>query len=118
MLKPVVITLVLLLAPGPCPGLLCHAWCDPGEAAEDGCHWPDSGESTRVAALAGCHTLSPADSGFVVESVRAGMASVADCPPDPLSEIVGRLADGRCVVADPSPGSAADRRPLVSALRI
>lgn len=118
MLKPVVITLVLLLAPGPCPALLCHAWCDPIAVADDGCHWPDSDEGARVAALAGCHTLSPADAGFLVESVRAGMGSIADCPPDPLTDLVGSPAVGPRIAAARPPGPAADRRPLRTALRI
>lgn len=118
MLKAVIIPIVLLLAAGPSPALLCQAWCDPMEAAENGCHWPESDDAARVAAVAGCATPSPAESGFIAESVRSGMDSAAECPPDLLADLVAPSANGPRIVADRSPTSAADRRPLDTSLRI
>lgn len=111
------VLIVLSLAMGQNAVLLCQAWCDPHEAAADGCH-SDRALSPSLTGNDHCNDTFGAIA-FVREDVRRGTST----PDAPHAVVIPafRFAPPPTDIRsghDPGQQSLHEARPLVTPLRI
>lgn len=119
MFRATVLSIVLTLVAGPTATTLCKAWCDPAEAAAQGCHHNDASTSATLSGTGDCANPLFTAAVLVREDVRRSIVS----PDTHQGLIVTRYrysdsTSGTHVRDEPGRGSPLPQRPLVTALRI
>lgn len=114
------VLVVVTLAVGQSPSLLCKILCEPDAAAASGCHHGDSGGNTSpgIATDTGCDT-APGPSAFL----KSEAPRTASGPDGDLSTEVPVYRFASSMIAtrrahEPDRVWCLDTRPLVTALRI
>ncbi|HEX2344687.1 MAG TPA: hypothetical protein VHI98_29730 [Vicinamibacterales bacterium] len=119
MFRATVLSIVLTLMAGPSASILCKAWCDPADAAAQGCHHRDASTSPALTGTDDCDNPVFTRAVLVKEDVRRSVSS----PDTRQALIVPRYqyfasASGTHIWDEPGRGSPLAQPPLVTALRI
>ena len=119
MLRAAVASIVLTLAVGQNPALLCTIACEQHEAATSGCHHEDPSTSGSVSDSSNCNHLVLSTAAALREDVRPR----ASAPVAQHAVVIPQLrfasppTDSRSSY-EPGQQSSLEERPLVIALRI
>jgi hypothetical protein len=111
--------IVLTLVADPTAAMLCKVWCDPAEAAAQGCHHADVSTSAALTGTDDCDSPLPSGAVFVSEAVPR-----SDSPPDThqalaVAQYLRSATTAEVHVWDkPGHPSPVAQRPLVTPLRI
>ena len=117
--RATVLSIVLMLVAGSHATILCKAWCDPAEAAAQGCHQNDASTSAALTGTDDCDNPAVTSAVLGKEDVRRSVSS----PETRQALVVSRhpyfASTSETHVWDaPGRGSPLAPRPLVTALRI
>ena len=78
MFRATILTVVLVFAAGPSASLFCKAWCDPHTAAENGCHYEQTGGGAGVRSDDSCDDSVQGRAGLLKEDLRRAPAPDGD----------------------------------------